>query len=84
MGNLDFTCIYSFTLDAIEKLGYDQDKIDLYRKSMLSGRRQGKLRFYISKEDYEQSIKEFDSKKILEQIGTHYREAESIAKQCEE
>ncbi len=40
-------------IDAIEKLGYDQDKIDLYRKSMLSGRRQGKLRFYISKEDYE-------------------------------
>ncbi len=84
MDKLDFTCIYSFTLDAIEKLGYNQDEIDDYRKSMFLRRRQGKLRQYISKVDYEESIKDFNSQKIIECIGSHYYEAESIAKQCEE
>lgn len=82
MGNLDFVCIYSFTLDAIKKQGYEDSKIDFYKKNMVSKRKVGRLRSYISKEDFEQSIKEFDRENLYDEIGSHYREAESIAEQC--
>jgi len=79
---LDFTCIYSFTLDAIVRLQYDDEKVDAYRKAMFASRKYGKLRPYVEASDYENILKEFDKDAIKEIVKSHYEEAGSIAKQC--